>query len=87
MRLLERVSKLLYIKFFKPDFAILDCKDVTSEYAVEKGERVFHVEYYKNGKWYIRRIWFTGKYSDAEELRALQEYCVERVKHVRENVN
>jgi hypothetical protein len=82
------LKKLWVITFRPKGLVVIDCVDVTDEYVnVSENERIFRVEYYKDGEWYIERIRFTGEYSNNQTIRKLQEYCVERVKHVRENTS
>jgi hypothetical protein len=88
----SKLAKRLFAIIFKPEIMVIDCKDVTDEYEVNKNERIFRVKYVKfprKGKpiRYIRYIRFTGEYSENPEIALLQKYCVERVKHVRENTS
>ena len=81
---LSKLAKRLFAIIFKPEMMIIDCKDVTDEYEHNEGERIFRVEYFKHGEGIIRYIKYTPSsgYSENSEIRALQKYCVERVKHV-----
>jgi len=74
--------KTLVAKLFKVKFMILNCIDITEYSFHRENERIYHVKYYKKGKINGRDISFSGEYSKDPEIRALQKYCVERVKHV-----
>jgi len=74
--------RALFARIFKPEFMVLSCKDVTEDFYHKEGERIFRVEYYKQGRIYIRYISYSGEYSENNEIALLQKYCVERVKHV-----
>ena len=75
-----RSIRALFARLFKRgELVVVDCEDVTSDYVVESGERVFSVKYYKRGVLYTRRIRYTGVYSEVPEIAELQRYCVERI--------
>lgn len=78
---IPKYAKVLFARIFKVEFMVLSCRDVTEEFYHKENERIYRVEYHKRGKPYVRYISFSGEYSPNPEIRALQKYCVESVKH------